>query len=210
MKLIRFEPSNLSNVEALSKQPEMPENDEVHLWVLREEALKGFEKKRASLRAVLAHYTGIAPEALEFEEQKDGKPILKADQNPTALHFNLSHTHGIQLIAITRWGEVGVDIEKVRELKKLNALLDRFYFPSERERIEASAPEQKLRMFFTIWTAKEAWAKARGKSVFQALAHYEWNPESPSVALIPIDQDYIAHLAVHHPDSMSESDAQKR
>jgi phosphopantetheinyl transferase len=201
MKLIRFEPITLRPSDAsvsktaLSAAP--PENDEVHLWILRGSALEGFEKKREALRAVLARYVGLSPERIEFEELEHGKPILKPNQNPHSLHFNLSHTQGIQLIAITRLGEVGVDIERIRDVSRLEAMMERFYFPSERDRVHARSEQEKLKEFFTIWTAKEAWAKARGASVFRALSQYEWKAEDPTMILIDLGSDFVAHLSMN-------------
>jgi 4'-phosphopantetheinyl transferase len=195
MRLIRFEPSTLTTSDLANITSTLPQGDEVHLWVMRESALVGFEKKRAALRVILSHYTCIPPEILRFDELEDGKPVLVADQNAHGLHFNLSHTSGIQVIAISCGGEIGIDIEKIRPLEKMTALMDRYFFPSEKQRVEANARETQLRVFFEIWTAKEAWAKARGKSVFRALSQFEFRPGDPSMIAIDLGPEFLAHLA---------------
>ncbi|MFL5814414.1 MAG: 4'-phosphopantetheinyl transferase family protein [Bdellovibrionia bacterium] len=197
MKLIRFEPNSLQQTGGTPVPAPISLNDEVHLWILCGGVLDGFEKKREALRAVLAQYVGLSPEQIEFEELEHGKPILKPGQNPQSLHFNLSHTAGIQLIAITRLGEVGVDIERVREVHRIDSMMERFYFPVERDRVNALAGEERLREFFKIWTAKEAWAKARGVSVFRALSQYEWKADDASMTWIDLGAEFIAHLSLN-------------
>lgn len=197
MKFIRFEPNTLASADLAKIPSALPQNDEVHLWILRENALTGFEKKRSALRVVLSHYTRIPPELLQFEESEDGKPVLTSNQNAHGLHFNLSHTAGIQLIALSCVGEIGIDIERIRPLDKMSALMNRYFFPSEKQRVEANAPENQLRAYFEIWTAKEAWAKARGKSVFRALSQFEFQPGDPAMVAVDLGPDFVAHLAVH-------------
>jgi 4'-phosphopantetheinyl transferase len=197
MKLLRFEPSALVSAALSSCTSTLPSGNEVHLWILRENTLLGFEKKRQALRAILSHYTSIPPELLRFEELEDGKPVLASDQNLHRLHFNLSHTSRIQLIALSCSGEIGVDVEKIRPREKMSAFMDRYFFASEKQRVEACAPENQLRAFFEVWTAKEAWAKARGKSVFRAFSQYEWKAQDPSMSLIDLGPEFVAHLSLN-------------
>jgi 4'-phosphopantetheinyl transferase len=192
VNLIRFEPTHLKNLLA----PAFSEPQDVHLWILKPEALEGFSEKRSALREILSLYTGISSAKILFEIQGEGKPQLSPTQNPNQVRFNLSHSGDMQVIAVTRAGEIGVDIEKIRPFERLNAFTERFFYPSEKEKIENAPPAKKLEVFFSIWTAKEAWAKARGESVFRALARYEWTPEDQANVPIELGPGYRGHVAL--------------
>ncbi len=62
---------------------------------------------RWALRRVLSHYLGAAPTEIELASAEGGKPALAA----SPLHFNLSHSHRIALVAVATGREVGVDVE---------------------------------------------------------------------------------------------------
>ena len=73
--------------------------------------------------------------------------------------FNLSHTQGLCLCALSGAGEVGVDIERVRPRREN---LPR-YVMSE---TELSAFDGTWEDFTRIWTLKEAFCKLQGTSVY--------------------------------------------
>ena len=62
------------------------------------------------LRQILATYLDTAPEALEFEYGKHGKPRL---QNAGGPEFNLSHSGELLLVAVSEGRSIGVDVERV-------------------------------------------------------------------------------------------------
>jgi 4'-phosphopantetheinyl transferase len=117
---------------------------------------------RALVRTVLARLLGQAePAALEFTATQWGKPEL-AGAAAGKLHFNLSHTDGLLVLAVSRAHEVGVDVEAVDRKVEPLALAQRFFATDEHaELLELEGQEQRER-FFALWTLKEAWVKARG------------------------------------------------
>jgi len=74
---------------------------------------------RGVLRALLGRYLERDPRALRFELGPHGKPAL-ASEGPTRpeaaadLRFNLSHSGGLALVAVSAGREVGVDVERTR------------------------------------------------------------------------------------------------
>jgi 4'-phosphopantetheinyl transferase len=116
-----------------------------------------FARARCLLRNVLASYLGCRPLDVPIEYTPDGKPVLTGD----ALHFNLTHTEGLALVAVGPV-RVGVDAEKVRPMPTADGLVDRFFADPERvqyrELPEAVRPEAFLRG----WTCKEAVLKGVG------------------------------------------------
>lgn len=86
-----------------------PPVGEVHVWRLELESARR-PAFREALRQVLARYLGDEPERVELTVGEHGKPRL-ADER---LHFNLSHSGAMGLVAVCRDREVGVDVERFR------------------------------------------------------------------------------------------------
>jgi 4'-phosphopantetheinyl transferase len=128
---------------------------------------------RGWLRTTLARYLQVEAAGLEFVYSPHGKPALAARSNPAHLHFNLAHSDDLALLAITRTGPVGIDVEHVRLIKDLEDLVSRFFSRREDELFQALAPNKKPAAFFNLWTRKEALLKATGQGIGSALADVE-------------------------------------
>jgi 4'-phosphopantetheinyl transferase len=135
---------------------------------------------RAALRRILAAYLDRAPAALVFVLGPHGKPAL---ENP-GLEFNLSHSGGCGLIAITRGRRVGVDVEGIRTDFACEEIARRFFAPAEVEALAASAPHEYAAAFFRCWTRKEAYVKARGDGLTLALDRFEVQLEAAATRAI--------------------------
>lgn len=68
---------------------------------------------RWALRDVLGRYLELEAAEIELHFGSRGKPMLAAPDPP--LRFNLSHSGGLALVAISQEREVGVDVERLRE-----------------------------------------------------------------------------------------------
>jgi 4'-phosphopantetheinyl transferase len=117
-----------------------------------------------SLRALLGRYTGLDAAAVTIQSGPAGKPALAATTDCRQhLRFNLSHSHGRMLVAVASHYEVGVDLEQVRDKVEVVKLAERFYAPSERDRLIGLSGTEQARWFYRYWVAKEAVLK--GQSV---------------------------------------------
>jgi len=116
---------------------------------------------RGQLRTLLAHYLGLLPGEIPLQYEEQGKPHLPPE---FGLHFNLSHTDGLAIFALSR-DLVGIDVERVRSLPEAENLVARFF--SKREGVEFLAlhPEARSTGFMRAWTRKEAVLKALGRGV---------------------------------------------
>jgi 4'-phosphopantetheinyl transferase len=112
-----------------------------------------------ALREILSTQTGIAPEHLAFTEGEFGKPSLAGQP---AVHFNLSHSHSIGLIAVSHGAEVGVDVELARSVSDAMALAATCFTPGEIRMLQATPVATRDRAFLIGWTRKEAAIKALG------------------------------------------------
>jgi 4'-phosphopantetheinyl transferase len=137
---------------------------------------KHFTVGRGLLRTILSHYLKIEPDQLRFCYGPRGKPAL-VPSNHSTLQFNLSHSQGIAVYAITRDRQIGIDLEYMRPTSDIEQLAKRFFSPREYTAIRSLSPNQKPEAFFNAWTRKEAYLKATG----EGLAHLE----TIEVSLLP-------------------------
>lgn len=112
-------------------------------------------------RAVLARYLGIAAKDIHFELGIYGKPRVVGVQNPYDYRFNLSHSGSVALLAVTRGREVGVDVERVRNVQ-WSLVADQMFSPAEQATVRDASPAERTEIFFRHWTAREAYLKAIG------------------------------------------------
>ena len=124
---------------------------------------------RGVLRRLLERCTGVPARDLNFRLNEFGKPELPGSE----IMFNLSHSHGIALLAVTRGRAIGVDIELIREEVMVDKIAERFFSPAEADAIAALPAHQRSEAFFSCWTRKEAWIKARGQGFSIALNSFE-------------------------------------
>jgi 4'-phosphopantetheinyl transferase len=118
-----------------------------------------FILSRAFLRIVLGQYLRTEPREVRFRTAEQGKPEM---EKASDLYFNLSHTEGATVIAVTRTGRVGVDVERIRGNLDPLQLGARFFSPQESEWLRSQPSDQRFAAFFACWTAKEAYIKACG------------------------------------------------
>lgn len=113
---------------------------------------------RVALRLILGARLATRPDRLRFRYGPSGKPEI--DSDTTDARFNVSHTHGRALIAVTAGFDIGVDIEReaaVLDWNRLSALVF-----SHEERGELGEAADKPGAFLRGWTRKEAVLKAIG------------------------------------------------
>lgn len=186
------------------KMPEWPQS-EVHLWRIdlqnaptdaailtpdEQARSASFQQTRSLLRTLLGYYLSQPPESLYLDYGPNGKPSLSPHPSRRTLHFNLSHTDDIALIAISAAAEVGVDVERVRPVAHAEKIARRFFTAKDLTWFEEDLREER---FFQVWTRTEARLKARGMGVF--LASSEVAPVS--VMNIETGAGYAAAVAVH-------------
>jgi 4'-phosphopantetheinyl transferase len=149
----------------------------------------------ALLRRELERYTGVAAQALRFECNASGRPELSPAFEPggAPLRFNLAHTRGLVGCAITTGADIGFDVEQVREPAPVE-IAARFFSAPELVALRALPPEQQGRRFFTLWSLKEAYVKARGVGIGLGLGCFALTPRPEGLAELEM-------LDAHPPDS---------
>ncbi|MFF3246813.1 4'-phosphopantetheinyl transferase family protein [Streptomyces sp. NPDC002870] len=126
-----------------------------------------------ALRRVLAAYLRISPADVRFARDScpscggpHGRPVLDG-ASPRTLHFSLSHSPGLVLIAVAE-APVGVDVERVRSSEAAAILVPSLH-PAERAEL-ARLPDEQLPMAVCcLWTRKEAYLKGIGTGLCREL-----------------------------------------
>jgi len=160
---------------------------EVHVWRAAAAAVPADE----ALTRVLALYLGGDSAAIELVRGEHGKPRLAAE--PERLAFNLSHSDGLALVAVTRGREVGVDVEREEPDRDLAALAERALSPEDAAAVRAAGEDERARVFYALWARHEARLKCLGVGLGRAPA---WPSPPVAVESLPIDPGYAAAVAV--------------
>lgn len=166
---------------------------EIHIWRLNldlnDDLLMFFEKKLSKdeihkadqfyfnrdrnrfiashgwLREILGQYVQMEPERLLFSYNIFGKPSLENVPGEHCLHFNLSHSREIGLLALCLDRRIGVDVEYIRPDLDEVLIAQRFFSTYEVTTLLTLPNHLKKEAFFNCWTRKEAYIKARGEGL---------------------------------------------
>jgi 4'-phosphopantetheinyl transferase len=140
---------------------------------------------RGLLRAIIARYLHREPGEIVFRYGPSGKPSLRDETGSGGIRFNVSHADGVALYAVTRGRDVGVDIERIRADMASERIAERFFSPREVAALRALRPDRQCEAFFTCWTRKEAYVKARGAGITAGLDQFDVSlaPDEPAAIL---------------------------
>jgi 4'-phosphopantetheinyl transferase len=133
-----------------------------------------FVATRGSLRKLLGEYLGERAERLRFAEGLHGKLALA--HTSASLHFNVSHSGTRALLVFATDRAVGVDIERVESRKDALDLVPSVFTPDERARLQRTPPDERIAMFYRLWTGKEAFLKAAGGGLSIPLQNFSVTP----------------------------------
>ncbi|MGA8022821.1 MAG: 4'-phosphopantetheinyl transferase superfamily protein [Candidatus Acidiferrales bacterium] len=120
---------------------------------------------RGILRDLLSGYIGCPAETIKFAYGPQGKPALADPGSKSSLRFNVSHSHGLALIAVGAGREVGIDVELLRPEFAGEDTAKRYFSVKEVRELTRLPVESRTEAFFRCWTRKEAYIKARGEGL---------------------------------------------
>jgi 4'-phosphopantetheinyl transferase len=132
-----------------------------------------FILKRGLLRYILSEYLEVNPGHIRFFYKNNGKPVLQTLSGGEEVHFNLSHSNGIAVYAVTRCAEVGIDVEHISDMPDWRDLVMEHFTPKEQAIFDAIPKANQLRAFYQGWTRKEAIVKASGQGIGDGLRQIE-------------------------------------
>jgi 4'-phosphopantetheinyl transferase len=140
---------------------------------------------RLRLREMLGSLLGVPPAAVPILLGLHGKPALARSAQLTGVRFSVAHCEELLLVAITRLGEVGVDVERVRPIERWARVADRVFGPVDRAALgrDVANGDEPSAVFFRLWCRGEAELKATGSGILGLSAHRDgWHPAGLRVA----------------------------
>jgi 4'-phosphopantetheinyl transferase len=117
---------------------------------------------RSLVRSVLGRRLGVPPREVDVRYTDRGKPVI-AD----AIHFNVSHSADLIVMAVCHDRPVGIDVERRREVARVDALASRWLTSGERDDVSriAATGLSLSEAFLRVWSLKEAKLKALGVGI---------------------------------------------
>lgn len=203
---------------------------EVHVWLLLDDAIaaasarsailaqdekdrasrmiesrsRAFVGARSALRLLLARYTSELPENITFSYGALGKPAFE----PGGVHFSISHAGDRALLAFSRTCHVGIDLERVKDARRFDALTARFFSDTNARTIALASPSGRARVFTEAWAEREAYVKAVGGGLYATPDALPFTPgripvrevrdpagEDWTLATVPSGREYEGKLA---------------
>ncbi|GJM16812.1 MAG: hypothetical protein DHS20C13_21390 [Thermodesulfobacteriota bacterium] len=168
---------------------------------------KRFVITRGLLRETLGLYLEIDSKDLDFNYNKYGKPSL-TNPGKSRLEFNLSHSGDVILYSFAKERKLGIDVERLRPIKKAQKIVERFFSEKEQQYYNTQNATEKDSTFFKLWTYKEAYTKAKGLGLALPLNQFDVplsnRPLPPNSSYttqwtwqeINLAPDYVAAIAV--------------
>lgn len=140
----------------------------------------------ALVRTTLSRYEAVAPTEWRFSTNDHGRPDI-SPVHGSSLRFNLSHTEDLVACAVVREREIGVDVEAGDRRVEVLEIADRYLAPSELAQLRALDPSRHRDRFFTYWTLKEAYIKARGLGLALPLEQIAFDVVDPERIRVELD-----------------------
>jgi phosphopantetheinyl transferase len=136
---------------------------------------------RALVRYVLSHYLDIGPAEVRFSKSEFGKPYIDSNES---IHFNLSHSRGTSVLALSAAGPVGVDLEQVDASHDGIGIAERYFSQVEHQYLLRLPAAERPASFFSLWALKESFIKATGKGLSLPLATFTYEIRLPELRLL--------------------------
>ncbi len=152
------------------------------------------------LRRTLSRYGDAAPEDWRFVRNRFGKPALDPAHHANPIAFNLAHTKGLAVCAVSA-APVGVDVEPLDRRTNPLEIAGRFFSELEAGNLERLPADERLRRFLDVWTLKEAYLKGIGTGMSTPLGSFSFTigPDG-AIALSGDDEECRQwQFALHQP-----------
>jgi 4'-phosphopantetheinyl transferase len=152
------------------------------------QAREHFIVGRACLKILLGNALAVDSRSIEIETGPNGKPEIRL-LNRGNIFFNVAHSKNTILIALSRQGLVGVDVEYLDRLTDMMDVARSNFTEGEIASLAAIAePEARKRAFYRYWTRKEAVAKADGRGLLLSLSSFDVSHDSTSLHPVRVSE----------------------
>ena len=171
----------------------------------------------ALVRNVLSKYAQVPPGEWVFSHSDHGRPEV-ANTGLSSMRFNLSHTKGLVACIVTSSCDCGIDVERVHVRHNPIDVAKRMFSKPEFEYMQQLSGREQLEYFFTRWTLREAYTKARGIGISFPTYKLNFNIKSTGevnigfqpeiqdknedwqLEILPLTEEHIAAAAIRRLD----------
>jgi 4'-phosphopantetheinyl transferase len=144
---------------------------------------------RALVRTTLSRYADVPEHAWQFEANRYGRPYVSQPSGLRKFQFNLSNTTGLVVCAVAEGCDIGIDVENFARDLDTDALAPSVFAPMElTDFFVQGTPGDRRSRFFSYWTLKEAYIKARGIGLSLPLDSFWFDLGGPSPLLHVTDR----------------------
>jgi 4'-phosphopantetheinyl transferase len=134
---------------------------------------------RVMARAIVGQALGMAPHDWPWREGRRGRPEIDLADCPVS--FNLAHSAGLVVCALSRLGPVGVDVEHRFRTPLERTLVARCCAMDEAADVDAHGDGWRDH-FLKYWTLKESYLKAVGLGISVPLAEVRFKLDADLAA----------------------------
>ncbi len=138
-----------------------------------------------AMRTILSRELSMPAREVAYLTGEHGKPML-AWNGPPPLDFSFSDVESMALLAVSRGGPVGVDVETIRENVALTPISESRFAIAERDAVRDAPEAERAARFYRIWTRKEAALKAIGIGLSQGLARFSVPVAAATQTAVPL------------------------
>ncbi len=148
-------------------------------------------------RTTLAEIVGCHPGRLRFCSSPRGRPELVAPPGASRVSFSIAHADGVALCAAAVGHVVGADVESLRNLgSDLPGVAEVVCSRQENEMLRPLPPSARAERLLSIWTLKEAFAKATGQGFHIPLTRFTIHWKNGEPKTIEFDREMAEDVSV--------------
>lgn len=163
-------------IDFLNNQELMQLNNFIH-----EKRRRQYLQSRYYLKKKISEVCEIESRQIEFEIIDQGKPVLK--NNPRKIDFSISHIDDFFAIGLSEIGQIGVDLEALRQPQNPQGVMAKVFTADEIKAISGSSDFTAA--FIRTWSAKEAIIKAAAGGVFRDSLDVQINLLNSEIEKLP-------------------------
>jgi 4'-phosphopantetheinyl transferase len=147
---------------------------------------RDYALSHALLRTSLSRHSDVEPQRWAFDVSAHGKPRLSTPPGlAEQLTFNLSHARGFVACAVTLGTPVGIDVARTDATFDYSPIASTYFSTDEVAHLASCPQDDRMVRFMELWALKEAYAKATGEGLTEAVSDLSFRVERNGIRFRP-------------------------
>jgi 4'-phosphopantetheinyl transferase len=144
---------------------------------------------RALIKHTLSNCLKVSTDKIHLQYGPYGKPFFyEKSEAIEVVDFNLSHTKDIFILAVTKLGRIGIDIESSsREIDKLS-IAETICVDFELQKLQSLPKNSRNPFLLQLWTLKEAFSKGLGLGLHKPFDSFGIKDELSQFQLVELEE----------------------